>query len=143
MDGNKEDNSQLMIIKIDELEMKNISATGSVVEKEDIDFLNNYNSETGASITNPSNLPKFWHKRSNGTFGTSHENTNLLNINASSVGNWGSTGANHGSHIFIETINNSNNGRPPTLNADDPYLKTTNTTQTNQTALLPRISTVI
>ena len=36
MDGNKEDNAQLMVIKIDELEIKNISATGSVVEKEDM-----------------------------------------------------------------------------------------------------------
>lgn len=144
MDGNKEDNAQLMVIKIDELEMKNMTATGSAVENEDNDFLNSYNSANGTSITNPSDLPKFWHKQSDGTFGTSHINTNALALPSSNIGGFGSgpqpgsgVGSNHGNDIFIETIDSSNTGRPPILDPLDPYLTITNTSQTNTTDPLP------
>lgn len=94
MEGNKEDNSQLMVIKIDELEIKNISAMGNVIEKEDIEAMNYYNrygapvytldnagdvtinEETysvasgtppARPITDPNQLPKWWAKNQNRT----------------------------------------------------------------------------
>lgn len=93
MDGNKDDNAQLMVIKIDELEMQNISAIGDVMEKEDYEAINYYNNfglddrgyraddtATAAAaraarvlpsthITHPGDLPKFWHRRVDNTWG--------------------------------------------------------------------------
>jgi hypothetical protein len=93
MDGNKDDNAQLMVIKIDELEMQNISAMGDVMEKEDYEAINYYNNfglddrgyradDTAAAaaaraarvrpsthITHPGDLPKFWHRRVDNTWG--------------------------------------------------------------------------
>lgn len=129
MDGNKEDNSQLMIIKIDELEMKNIAATPSVIEEEDENVMNN------ANVTNPNNIPKFFHKRADGIFGTNHVNNSTITSVQENTdkGEWGSRNT-----VFLSTVSSSgigiNRGYPPQLNLEDPYLRATNTRQFNTDA---------
>ena len=123
MDGNKEDNAQLMIIKIDELEIKNIAATASVVEKEDEEamdyWLNNGGPSPRPTDRNPNNLPKFWHKQT-GSDGTISYGSNHTNDDSIPNGTY----PNSSTQLYLSTLENqttlfTESGTRPPVDGDN------------------------